>query len=587
MIGKKLGDVFPTIAREEFHDRLQTVTETGVSQTYRHFYQGDGFEAWVDASLVKVRDGVLMTFQDITQLVRQSEALNEARLKAEQALKIRDEFLANISHEIRTPLNSILGFAELLSDELTSPEQLAYATSIRGAGHTLLKLINNVLDLAKLDADQLEIEKQPTALTEVLGSLVSIIAARVQQKGLTFTFSADAAIPASVLTDSLRLTQILMNLCENAIKFTSQGKIEVKAWLVKPPAETATVAFCVTDTGIGIEAAKLPLIFNRYQQASGEITRRYGGTGLGLNIVRSLVERMGGTIRVTSEAGKGSTFYVEMPFDLPAVAPAPAEMSTAPEIRSLERPVTILLVEDNPYNQRVVESLVKRFAVTLIKANHGVEGLYQLRRKTVDLVLMDIQMPFMDGYTTTYHIRHTMGLTVPIVAVTANALTNERENCIAKGMNDYLAKPFTRQELMRMIVRYTQNAPTDAERMMIPKTALSQLNKVCLQSLYNTNPALLRDRYEAFEQQWPQQCQTLCESLATNQTASFQQLFPSFQANLNALGINHVSRELDHLNQHYPFWTSEERSQQINQLIDHVEEAITELKQLTEQVPTG
>lgn len=581
MTGKSLLTIFPDA--QPLMDMLENVMETGVSQSYRHLHKGDGIEVWMDTTLVRVEeeDSVLMTYLDVTELVQQAEALAEARQKAERALKVRDEFLANISHEIRTPLNSILGFAELLGEELTCPEQLAYATSIRGAGHTLLKLINNVLDLAKLDADQLEIEKQPTSLKEVLGTMAGIIKARAHQKGLTFTFLVDDQIPPTVLADSLRLTQILMNLCENAIKFTGQGGIELAARLVSKPTGTATIAFRVTDTGIGIPAAKLPLIFDRYQQTSLEVTRRYGGTGLGLSIVRSLVQRMGGTINVTSDVTKGSSFVAEIQFDLPVTAPVVSALPTAPEVTQFNRPITVLLVEDNPYNQRVVESLLKRFPVTLIKANNGLEGLYQLRRQTVDVVLMDIQMPFMDGYTTTYHIRQTMGLSVPIVAVTANALTNEREICLSKGMDDYLAKPFTRHELTTILIRHTTQ--TDDQLPNKRRATLSQLSPGVLSHLHGDDLNRLRSQYEAFEKDWPRQCQSLCESLSTNQLALFQQLVPPFYASLKALGINKAAQQLDQLNQQFDVWQPEERSQQINQFVDSVEEAIIELKQLTEE----
>lgn len=585
-----LIELSPAIAKDEFYDRLVAVAETGESQYYQHFFRGDSMEAWINATLVRVDNGVLGSFQNVTALMRQNlelelarKAAEEAHRVAEQALQIRDVFLANISHEIRTPLNSILGFSELLAEELTDPEQLAYAANIKGAGHTLLKLINNILDLAKLDANQLELERQPTSLTEVVGSVANILSARAKQKNVRFTYQGEDVFPPVVLSDGLRLTQILMNLGENAVKFTKEGHIDLLVTLEDKTSDEVIISFQLTDTGIGVSAHRLPLIFDRYQQTSAEITRSYGGTGLGLSIVQSLVQRMGGDINVVSELGKGTTFTVQLPFALPDIVSAPLAAPLTPVEMSLPgHPVTVLLVEDNPYNQRVVESLVQRFDVALLKANNGLEALSVLLRQTVDLVLMDLQMPLMDGYTTTRHIRQTLGLTVPIVALTANALTHERENCLRRGMSDYLTKPFTRQELMLMISQYSQPRPNQPS-FVSPVFTVRQLDKTVLEDLYDTEWSLLESQYDMFETEWPHQCQLLSESLINRQTVLFNQYAHKFCSTLDALGMIHAATNLKELSRQFDSSTSAERSQRMNQLIDDVEQAIVELKEHIEQ----
>ncbi|MBC8153315.1 MAG: response regulator [Bacteroidetes bacterium] len=589
LTGKTLTELFPNVARDEFYDRMVAVIDTGEPQHYQHFYQGDGMKAWINASLVCIDDRVLGSFQNVTALMRQNlelelarKAAEEAHQIAEQALQTRDVFLANISHEIRTPLNSILGFSELLAEELTDAEQLAYANNIKVAGHTLLKLINNVLDLAKLDANQLELEIQPTSLTEVVGSVVSILMARARQKNLRFMYRGDAAFPPVVLSDGLRLTQILMNLGENAIKFTKDGHVELAVELVTKTSNEVVITFLVADTGIGVSAHRLPLIFDRYQQTSPEITRRYGGSGLGLSIVESLVQRMGGTISVSSELGKGSTFTVQIPFALPDVVRVAAAPLTPTRTLTLTRPVTVLLVEDNPYNQRVVEGLIQRFDVTLLKAGNGLEALRVLRRQPVDLVLMDLHMPLMDGYTTTRHIRQTLGLTVSIVALTANALTNERENCLRKGMTDYLTKPFTRQDLMLMVIKHSQPNVNQAPAAG-PEPTPNQLDKTVLDDLYDTEWDLLASQYEMFETEWPQQCQLLSESLVNRQTSLFNQYAHKFCSTLDALGMIHAASSLKDLSRQFDSSTPADRSQRMSQLIDDVERAIVELKRHIEQ----
>lgn len=578
MTGKRLLELFPNVGRGLFYERIREVLTTGQSQQYQEYYEGDGMAVWVDATLVRVDDHVLLTFQDITPLVIQRNELEAAWRAAEEALKVRDIFLSNISHEIRTPLNSVMGFSELLAGQLTDPEQSAYAGYIREAGYTLLKLINNVLDLAKLEANQFELEIQPLSLHQVIGSVASILGARARQKGLTFVYETPADVPDHVLADSLRLTQVVMNLCDNAVKFTNQGQVELKVWADHLTPETVHLVIEVSDTGTGIPTDRLSTIFDRFQQASAQVARHYGGTGLGLNIVQNLVNRMGGRIAVRSQVGQGTIFRVNLPLARSPQTDAVAPAAVVDEAPLSTLPARILLVEDNIFNQRVVEGITKGMDVQLFKAANGLEALASLRKQPVDLVLMDIQMPLMNGYQTTRHIRSTLRLTTPVVALTANTLADESEDYRAWGIDAYLTKPFTRRQLLHVIQQQTHSPASAA---LPAQSPVSRINRAVLADLYVDDWAFIREQCDAFQEAWPRHCRELSESLERDQMSLFRQQAHTFSTTLHSLGIMETAKQLKQLSRHYEQRTATERSEQWGGLVDEIEEALSELYQLS------
>lgn len=580
MTGGRLLTLFPSLGGGSFFNRLEEVLTTGQPQQYQDYHEGDGIAVWVDAVITRIEGNVLMTFVDITELVGQRDELEAARRAAEEALRMRDVFLTNISHEIRTPLNAVLGFSELLAQELTHPEQLAYAEYIRGAGHTLLKLINNVLDLAKLDANRLELENQPIVLNQVIGSVASILGARARQKGLTFVYDPPKHLPSTVLGDSLRLTQVLTNLCDNAIKFTDEGQIQLAVTVESTSGQTIWLAINVSDTGIGIPADRLSAIFDRFQQVSPTVSRHYGGTGLGLNIVQSLVERMGGHIAVQSQAGQGTTFRLSLPFVLPTPA-EPAELTPVADDSALPTgAVTLLLVEDNIFNQRIVEAIVKPMNVTLLTATNGLEALARLRKQSVDLVLMDLQMPLMNGYSTARHIRTTLGLTMPIVALTANALSHEREDYRAWGMNDWLNKPFTRRQLLDLIQQQTHPSASPFPAGPGSGRFPNRLNRTVLADLYGDDWSFVREQADFFQNEWPAYCQQLGESLESQQVQRFRQQVHTFSTTLHSLGMMQAAQALKQLSGQYDQMTPTERADRWSRIIDEIEEGLSELYRL-------
>jgi signal transduction histidine kinase/DNA-binding response OmpR family regulator len=379
------------------------------------------------------------------------EEMQRSRRMAEASAKAKADFVANMSHELRTPLNAILGFAGLMNQTGLDAKQKDYMEAIVNSGNSLLAIINDILDLSKLDAARLVPEKIKFNIQELLHAIQVMLAPKAAEQGLELSCSVDAAIRYSVMGDPMRLRQVLVNLIGNAIKFTQKGYVKVHCALQSQEQDDVAVLFSVKDTGIGIPEEKQAVIFDRFNQGDNNITRNYGGTGLGLAIARQLVTLMGGNIVLKSEPGKGSEFSFVLPF---AIAGGEDTVSESPR----RKPVlqdggkrTVLIVEDNLMNQKLARIILHNNGFSTMIANCGSEALKLLRDHVFDAILMDIQMPQMDGCQTTAAIRNELKLSVPIIAMTAYALDSEREQCIREGMNDYLAKPFKEEDLLEKL----------------------------------------------------------------------------------------------------------------------------------------
>lgn len=393
------------------------------------------------------------------QLILQLDA-SEKRVR--EAARIKENFMANMSHEIRTPMNAIMGFTSLLQKREKDPVSTGYVQAIQSSGDSLLTIINDILDLSKIEAGMMRIERTPFSIRELLYSVETMFLEKVKEKGLLFTTQVADSIPDTLTGDATRLTQVLVNLIGNAVKFTQQGSITVAINNEGVQEKSILLGIRVSDTGIGIDPDKLPGIFERFRQAEDSITRKYGGTGLGLSIVKDLVELQGGTIDVTSEPDKGSSFHLVIPYRITEeVVNGQHKWSGASIESATPADVRILVVEDNEINQQLMHHLLGYWELPYEMAANGKEALEKLQSQSYDLILMDIQMPGMDGYTATAQIRHTLELTTPIIAMTAHALAGEREKCLSAGMNEYISKPIQDEELYRMIVRFTGRQQTE------------------------------------------------------------------------------------------------------------------------------
>jgi signal transduction histidine kinase/DNA-binding response OmpR family regulator len=383
------------------------------------------------------------------------EEMERSRVLAEESAKAKADFIANMSHELRTPLGAILGFADLLQKTELGDIQKDYIEAINTSGKSLLSIINDVLDLSKLDAGKFIIESVPFSVPELMHSVQVMFSPKATAKGLRLSCSVDMAINYQVMGDPMRLTQILVNLLGNAVKFTETGGVYVNCLVEKEEDNKVQLCFSVRDTGIGIDEDKLESVFERFNQADTDISRRYGGTGLGLAITRQLIELQGGQITVSSTKGKGTEFQFSIPYE------KSAEQVLVPKKEPAVKQRThffkkILIVEDNLMNQKLASIILQNNGFDIIIATNGKKALEILKTQTVDLIIMDIQMPVMDGYQTAKAIREELKITTPVIATTAHALSGEKEKCIQAGMNDYLSKPFKETDLLNKIASWAQ-----------------------------------------------------------------------------------------------------------------------------------
>jgi PAS domain S-box-containing protein len=368
--------------------------------------------------------------------------------------KAKDSFIANMSHEIRTPLNAIIGFTNLLNKTKLDNVQQGHVDIINNALKNLSVIINDILDLSKLESGKLELENRPFEISAILKQSVDMHLAQAKAKNLKLMLTIDSEIPDFVIGDATRLSQILINLISNAIKFTSHGSIEIKVTELSTDNAEVRIKFSVRDTGIGIDPKKLDMIFERFTQAEDYTTRLYGGTGLGLNIVKSLIEIHDGEFHVESEIGKGSEFTFVLKYPISNESPKNEVFEYIQEESDfILKDIKIILVEDNIHNQILAKTYLEKNGAIVEIAGDGAIALNLLQKNYYDLILMDIQMPVMDGKEATMQIRNKIRLTTPIIGCSAHALESEKKNCLDLGMNDYITKPYSEQNLVNAILR--------------------------------------------------------------------------------------------------------------------------------------
>jgi signal transduction histidine kinase/CheY-like chemotaxis protein len=394
------------------------------------------------------------------------EDYSDAKEKAEESTKLKEAFLANMSHEIRTPMNAIIGFSDILYRGKLEDKEKEYVRTIKLAGENLLTIINDILDISKIEAGMMTFEEHAFSVKEIFKSLNAMLMGRAKEKNLELSFQSDDNVPDNLLGDPTRLSQILINLTGNAIKFTPKGTVQVNVKVLKNenlPAEalrthadeTILLEFSVTDTGIGIPPDKLEHIFERFHQADSNTTRKYGGTGLGLSIAKQLVELQGGILSVKSEDKVGSVFSFYIPYKKSKQAQVASEIIEKKYSMKDLIKLNILLVEDNNLNIKLISSLFSEYSLKVQVAENGSVGIEKLKENKFDIILMDMEMPVMNGYDATTFIRKDLKNDIPIIAMTAHAMAGERERCLSLGMNDYISKPINATLLFDKIYELT------------------------------------------------------------------------------------------------------------------------------------
>ena len=386
------------------------------------------------------------------QLSNLLEDEKHEREKAEHNEKVKQQFLANMSHEIRTPLNAIIGMTRLLQHEKNDPTSLQYLNGISKSGETLLSLVNDILDLSKIEAGKMDLQSIPYNLRERLDLVYNMLKYKAEEKGLLFSVKVNPDVAQIIVGDPHRLNQILVNLAGNSIKFTNQGSVNILCELVQIDSKP-NLQFSVSDTGIGMTKEQTEKIFESFTQADLSISEKYGGTGLGLNISKQLVELQGGQLKVNSENGKGSTFIFNLPYQIPDNKVEVRDSFEKSNVKSYNDPLNILLVEDNAFNQIVAVGVLKMLAPKskVDIAENGLKALDLIGNNLYDIILMDVRMPEMDGIEATKEIRK-QNINTPVIFMTAGIMEDEKKKCEAAGGDDFISKPFNPEELLGKII---------------------------------------------------------------------------------------------------------------------------------------
>lgn len=490
-------------------------------------------------------NGFILDCRDITQRKRDAEEL--VRLQ-----KAKEQFLANISHEIRTPINGIAGMAGLLSQDSSPEERETYLNAIKHSAENLKVIINDILDLAAIESGKLRFEQIPFNLHDLLPSLVGMFAYQAKEKKLALDYSIHSSLNRILLGDPVRLNQILINLISNAVKFTHTGRIEVLCSAEHKKKTGCTVKIQVVDTGVGVPSDKLDTIFESFSQADASVTRKYGGSGLGLTIVKQLVELQNGTIEVKSEEHKGSNFIVRIPYTFARPEQQKKVViakTTASSVDQHLAGLRVLLVEDNDINRLYAKSILKQWNCSVDIAENGLVAIEKIKYNYYDVVLMDVQMPVMDGYEATRAIRvlESHMRNAPIVALTANATPADIDKCLSSGMNDYLPKPFTPEDLHRKLYHDLGIKAQKSEmirRIPIERKVTAGFDLGYLRSISDNNKEFIQEMIQTFIQSIPPVLIEMRSSLADRNWEKLSKLAHQIKPSFSLLGMESLRKTI-------------------------------------------
>ena len=513
----------------------------------------DGTFFWTETTIVPFFDidkkpvRYILIRYDVTERVQLENALRKSKTEIEKTVKIKEQFLANMSHEIRTPLNAIIGFSEILRASKLTPGQAEHAKIISKSGENLMGIINDILDFTKIESGNINLEKVPLSINEILDNIKKMFYNVAKEKQIGLKVFSDNDIPPCVIGDPVRITQILVNLVGNGIKFTKNGSIQICCSIISQKSDKVLIEFKIKDTGIGIPNDKLDIIFERFVQAEHDTTRKFGGTGLGLSIVKNIVKLMDGEITVESKLGKGSIFTVSIP----------AESCTDEQIKeftnthkksvlidsSILGKLNLLLVEDNRMNQQYVSTVLQQLGFECDIASDGIEAIKMVNEKVYDIILMDIQMPRMDGYETTQIIRNDLKIETPIIALTANATSNDYEKCMSCGMNGYISKPYKPNDLHNKIAETLGNKMFSKSGGSISGSVESKLNNDKLVDLYfikeqvNGKMDAVKQLFDIFMEDTPREIEALEDAIIKKNYVTIEKISHHLVSSYSIIGI--------------------------------------------------
>jgi PAS domain S-box-containing protein len=481
-------------------------------------------------------------FEDITDIKEAKEQLIQAKKVADESVILKETFLANMSHEIRTPMNAIIGFTDLLLKKNLQVREKEYVQIIKNSGESLLRIINDILDVSKINSGMMTFEEYPISIKEIFTSLSVMLSPKARMKDLNMSFKCEKHLPDMVMGDPTRLTQIILNLVGNAIKFTEKGGVAVFAKVLHEDAKICQVEFSVRDTGIGIPEAKLESIFERFTQAETSITRSHGGTGLGLNIAKRLTELQGGKMTVSSIVGEGSVFTFSLPFSKSDTDTTITKQKlTDLNIQELANS-KILIVEDNPINVKFVLSLLSEYNINADIAENGKQAVEKIKDNLYDIVLMDMEMPEMNGYEATAAIRNELKMSIPIIAMTAHAMMGEKEKCIEAGMNDYISKPISADKLFEKMFLVLKS---EKEKSITRKNKIINLDYL-IESM-GGNEEVISDIIDIFLKQIPVDLAVINEAVSKSDYLTIKQFSHRMKSTVSVMGISVIETILSEM----------------------------------------
>ncbi len=578
---------------DDINDSLSKTTKILLDTSVEYV---DASKSWsyleISLAILTAIAAVIILITDINTRNKLENELRIAKKQADENAVMKEQFMANMSHEIRTPMNSILGFSDLLQKTNLDKTQSEYLMAVKASGSNLLNIINDILDFSKIEAGQLNIEKISFNMYDILESLKIMFAPKALEKQIAFNVHIDKTTPHYVFGDTTRLSQILINLINNAIKFTQQGEVTLSCEIKTIEHDIVQFVFKVKDTGIGIPADKLTSVFERFNQGNTETTRKFGGNGLGLAIVKQLVEIQNGDISLKSNEGIGSEFIVKISYPISYEDKhATIEQTNVPLKINSDKPLNILLVEDHKLNQKLASTYLINFGLNVDLAENGLEAIDKLNIKQYDLVLMDIQMPLLDGYNTSKKIREELKNFVPIIAMTANIMPHEKEKCLSYGMNDYLSKPFKEADLYNILIANLRNK-VESNTVKTTANIGSSTPSITLYKIINTghlnalsrgNVSFIKEIVAIFLEQNPIEIKELEQAIKLKDYDTIRSIVHKMKTSVGFIGLEQL---LEPLNQIETLAIENGNITTIQLLFNHIkttcEEAVYELTALIE-----